>query len=68
MALGREIESGDDLSPAAIFKGKNFRVFVGYRMTEKNGGRASEVYSTYRKDAKDFLRVHKLIEVLEDLP
>jgi hypothetical protein len=61
LALGREIESGDDLNPAAIFKGKNFQVFVGYRMTEKNGGSFNDDHARFRKDAKDFLRVHKLL-------
>ena len=63
LALGREIESGDDLNPAAIFKGKNFRVLVGYRMTEKSGGSAKDDFAAYRKDAKDFLRVHKLLSL-----
>ena len=38
LALEREIESGDDLDPAAIFKSKTFRIEVGYRLTEKVGG------------------------------
>src|SRR5688572_1883312 len=63
LALGREIESGDDLNPAAIFKSKTFRIEVGYRMTEKIGGTATPENNQRRKDAKDFLRVHTLIAV-----
>jgi hypothetical protein len=58
LALGREIESGDDLNPGAIFKTKIFQIQVGYRMTEKIGGSATPENALRRKDAKDFLRVH----------
>ena len=67
IALGREIESGDDLDPAAIFKSKTFRVEVGFRMTEKIGGTPTEENARRRKDAKDFLRVHQILS-LEELP
>lgn len=67
LALGREIEPGDDLNPAAIFKGKTFSIKVGYRMTLKTGGNPSPDNAARRKDAKDFLRVHELVAV-EDLP
>jgi hypothetical protein len=63
LALGREIEPGDDLNPAQIFKSKSFRVRVGYRMTEKRGGMASHDNATRRKDARDFLRIHELLAV-----
>lgn len=66
VALGREIEPGDDLNPTVIFKGKIFRVAVGYRKTEKKGGTASDVHASHRKDATDYLRVHNLI-TLEEL-
>jgi hypothetical protein len=65
LALGREIEPGDDLSPGAIFPGRVFRVAVGYRMTEKPGGAANHENAQRRKDAKDFLRVHALIAEVE---
>jgi hypothetical protein len=65
LALGHEIESGDDLNPAAIFRGKTFRIKVGYRMTEKRGGMPSHDNASRRKDAQDFLRVHELIAVKE---
>jgi hypothetical protein len=65
LALGRDIESGDDLNPATIFKGRLFRVDVGYRMTEKIGGIPSHEHTLRRKDHKDFLRVHNLIAVEE---
>jgi hypothetical protein len=67
LALGREIEPGEELHPAAVFKGKNFRVAVGYRMTEKIGGTSSAENAEQRKDAKDFLRVHALLSVEESL-
>jgi hypothetical protein len=68
LALGREkIEPGDDLNPVAIFKGRTFRIDVGYRMTEKIGGTPNALHALRRKDAKDFLRVHKIIAV-EELP
>jgi hypothetical protein len=61
IALEREIESGDDLDPGAIFRGKFFLIDVGFRMTEKIGGTATKENALRRKDAKDFLRVHKII-------
>jgi len=67
LALGREIEPGEDLNPAVIFRARLFRVQVGYRMTEKIGGTPSPAHALRRKDAKDFLRVHELLAV-EDLP
>jgi hypothetical protein len=67
VALGREIEPGDDLDPAAIFKGKFFLIDVGYRKTEKIGGTATQENAGRRKDAKDFLRVHSILS-WEELP
>lgn len=61
LALGRDVEPGDDLNPAAIFRGKTFRVQIGYRLTEKTGGIANDDNMHRRKDAKDFLRVHRLM-------
>ena len=68
LALGREIEPGEDLNPAAVFRGRFFRIKIGYRMTEKIGGTPSEAHSLRRKDAKDFLRVRELLAVQEELP
>jgi hypothetical protein len=61
IALGREIESGDDLDPGSIFRGHLFLIDVGFRMTEKIGGTATQENALHRKDARDFLRVHKII-------
>ena len=62
---GREIESGDDLDPDTIFKNKTFRIDVGYRQTEKTGGQYDPKNAFFRKDAKDFLRAHKILAVEE---
>jgi len=67
LATGHEVEPGDDLNPGSIFTSKTFRIDVGYRMTEKIGGTPSPENARHRKDAKDFLRVHRLIG-LEELP
>jgi hypothetical protein len=65
LALSREIEPGDNLTPSAVFKGKLFRVQVGYRKTLKQGGTASDENALFRKDARDYLRVHQLISLEE---
>jgi hypothetical protein len=67
IALGREIESGDNLDPSKIFRGKFFLVDVGFRMTEKIGGTFSPENKLRRKDAKDYLRVHSVLS-LEEWP
>jgi hypothetical protein len=67
LATGHEIEPGDDLNPGVIFKSKILRIDVGYRMTEKIGGTPDAEHARYRKDAKDFLRVHRILG-LEELP
>jgi hypothetical protein len=67
IALGREIESGDDLDPAAVFKGKFFLIDVGFRMTEKIGGTATKDNALRRKDGRDFLRVHSILALQEEL-
>jgi hypothetical protein len=67
IALGREIEPGDDLDPSSIFRGKIFLTDVGFRMTEKIGGTPTPENTRRRKDAKDFLRVHSILS-LEELP
>jgi hypothetical protein len=61
-ALGRPISVADDLTPAAVFKGKTFLVCVGWRMSkDPGGGRASDDYALHRKDGRDFLRVLRII-------
>jgi hypothetical protein len=67
IALGRDIEPGDALEPESIFPGKVFSVEVGYRLTEKMGGPANPMNAQRKKDARDFLRVHRIIELLEGL-
>lgn len=63
LALGEdEIEPGDDLDPELIFPGKTFLVSVGYRLTEKMGGAADADNGLRKKDARDFLRVHRIVE------
>jgi hypothetical protein len=68
IALGREIEPGDNLDPGALFPGKLFAVDVGYRKTERIGGQATGENALRRKDAKDFLRVHQITARHEELP
>jgi len=65
LALGCELEPGDPLEPEAIFPGKTFLCFVGYRKTLKMGGPATEQNAQHRKDARDFLRIHELLELRE---
>jgi hypothetical protein len=65
-ALGRELSVNDDLDPVAVFKGKNFRVWVGWRMSVKpKGGRFDEKLALYRKDDQDQLKVHAIIGPVE---
>lgn len=66
LALGRDPEPDDILEPSEIFRGKNFLAFVGWRMTEKpRGGTASSDLALRRKDDRDFLRVHELLQLLD---
>ena len=65
LALGREIEVGDDLNPGAIFKSKLFRLESRLSDDREAGGISSEQHALRRKDAKDFLRVHKFLSVEE---
>jgi hypothetical protein len=67
IALGRELEPGDSLEPEPIFPGKIFVVEVGYRKTEKMGGPATPENAQHRKDAKDFLRVHEILELRDHI-
>ena len=62
IALDTEIEPGDNLDPSQIFPNKIFIVEAGFRLTQKMGGAPDEEFARKRKDAKDFLRVHKIVE------
>jgi hypothetical protein len=62
IALGRDTQAGDDLSPEVIFTGKVFLADVRFRGTDGKQGR-SPVDHTKRKDAADFLRVHALLSL-----
>jgi hypothetical protein len=65
-ALGRELAAGDVLDPVSVFKGKNFRVRVGWRMSEKpGGGRYDEKLAMCRKDDSDHLKVHAILGPVE---
>jgi hypothetical protein len=63
IALGRPL--GDDIDvtdPAAIFAGKIFTVFVGYRKTERpRGGKPGDDNAMRQKDQNDRLRVHNIL-------
>jgi hypothetical protein len=64
IALGCPLaETSIDLNdPAAIFSGRFFKAFVGFRKTEKaRGGMAHEDNALLRKDESDGLRVHELL-------
>jgi hypothetical protein len=67
VALGRPLNVTDKIkNPAAIFKGKTFRAFVGFRKSQtRQGGKTSDDYAFIRKDSNDYLRVHKLLERIE---
>lgn len=66
VALGRDIEPGDDLDPAKIFPGHVFLAKVAYRKTEgTRGGEGDEALSLYKKGPDDRLRVHDLMELRE---
>ena len=67
LALGRPLRADDDLNnPRAIFGGRIFKVTVGYRKTLKpKGGPYSDKNALHRKDEKDSLRVHEVLELVE---
>jgi len=63
LAAEKEMQSGDDMDPA-IFEGKVFEAYVGYR---------SDSHSTFdhsntetKKDDRDFLRVHSLERLVHE--
>src|SRR5262245_58200395 len=63
VALGRPLDTSDNLdNPGAIFSGRIFKAFVGFRKSEKpRGGKNNPDYARHRKDASDGLRVHELL-------
>lgn len=63
MALGQAPQAGDSIEPQAVFAGKRFRVWVGYRRTQhaRGGGRVSDELAQMKKDSRDFLRVLDLV-------
>jgi hypothetical protein len=64
-ALEREIEPDETIEPNDIFKGKVFLAFVGWRKTDKpRGGTSIDANALRRKDDRDFLRIHELLEVV----
>jgi hypothetical protein len=67
LSLSRPLRADDDLNnPGAIFGGRIFRVTVGYRKTLKpKGGPYSDKNALIRKDDKDSLRVHEILERVE---
>ena len=67
IALGQELQPGDPLEAESIFPGKIFLVFAGYRLTEKIGSPAHPENAKRRKDLKDFLRVHEILELREHI-
>jgi len=62
-AMGRPLKSTDDPDPKA-FEKKIFRVDVGFR--SNSGGTFSYKNLARKKDAKDFLRIHEIIEKIEE--
>ena len=62
VALGGEIASGENLDPEVVFVSKTFVVEAGYRLTV--GGKASPLNAATKKDDRDFLRIHRITEVL----
>jgi hypothetical protein len=64
LALGRLLTADDDLGdPAKIFVGRIFFALVGFRKTERQrGGMASDSNAQRKKDERDYLRVHELLE------
>jgi len=65
LALGRATGPDEDLDPAPIFVGKCFEVDVGYRSNSLDG-ELDEANREARKDDKDFLRVHKLLRLVDN--
>jgi hypothetical protein len=64
IALGRPVESGDDLHPSRIFPGKTFKVLARYSSTTSDKRRLP-LDASIRKSASDLLRVGTILELLE---
>jgi hypothetical protein len=68
LALGRTPLAGEPIHPesAGLFRGKRFRVMVGWRKSERDARgkhRFDEALALEGpKDSRDFLRVHDLLE------
>lgn len=61
LALGRPVQPEEELDPNEVFVGKSFKVTVGYRSTSIDNSYAPS-NTTHRKDPRDFLRIHELVE------
>jgi hypothetical protein len=69
LALGRPPAAGEPIHPESdgLFRGKRFRVLVGWRKSQdaRGKGKFDESLAARRKDSHDFLRVHDLLERLD---
>ncbi len=61
LALGRPVQPDEGLDPSDVFVGKSFKVTVGFRGTSLDGS-YSQSNTNHRKDPRDFLRIHTLVE------
>jgi len=64
LAMGRPLKSGEDPNPEA-FQKKIFRVDVGF--SSAAGGSFSYRNLGRKKDARDFLRIHTILEKIEEI-
>jgi len=67
LALGSPPEAGTPIHPEndGLFKGKHFRVYVGWRKSDTANGKHrfdDSLAASGPKDTKDFLRVHDLLD------
>jgi hypothetical protein len=67
LALDREPGADAPVHPENVFKGRWFRVYVGYRKSTgaKGKGQLADDLANERKGEGDFLRVHDLLERVE---
>lgn len=63
---GSAPEPGTPVHPENEFVGKRFMVNVGWRKSPRPGGgqKCDDRLSEQKKDARDFLRIHDLLEVI----
>lgn len=69
VALGRAPERGTSLDPQALFVGKRFRAFIGWRKSKHpkgEGEKADHLALEGPKDTKDYMRIHTLLSRLDD--